>query len=90
MITSNITSIVSGWGVSDPEWMIRSQVLKQTEAQLYSMEQCRLVDQPNPGTPHPYMDTVSHLFNLVSMNLFICYLSTYFGLCCITMGLVDK
>ena len=41
------------------------------------------------GDMMDYMDTVSHLFNLVSVTSFICYLSTYFGLYCITMGLVD-
>ena len=36
-----MTCIVTGWGATDPEWLVRGPVLKQSYAQLYSMEQCR-------------------------------------------------
>ena len=42
-----MTCVVTGWGSIDPEGAVWGPVLKQDYAQLYSMEQCGQLENPD-------------------------------------------
>ena len=42
-----MTCVVTGWGSIDPEGTVWGPVLKQDYAQLYSMEQCGQLENPD-------------------------------------------